>query len=396
MDEIDKPLGQTAAKPRPAWLARLLKIRPRHILASVAVLCLLGFAGAAMLIDDPLGGQPRATVKLDPVKPAPEAPAVPKVVVAAPSAPERAPGTQTITVTDGVTGEKKEIVVGATEPKPGQPPAGAIIPAGTPAALVEQTRFGPLPRIAPDGTRPADFYARREGIPAGHPPGTGKVAIVVTGIGIASGATAEALKLPPAVTLALSPYPADIAGLATRARANGREILLQIPMEPIGYPDNDPGPQTLLANVEGDVNLERLHWSLGRFTGYVGIVNLMGARFGTSEPAVQGLARELAKRGLLLLDDGGNPQSRLQPVAQTARVPTAKADFVLDASPTVDAIDAALARLETFAKDKGMAVAVINAGNLGMERLALWIREATRRGILLVPISAAVHRPNQS
>ena len=34
--------------------------------------------------------------------------------------------------------------------------------------------------------------------------------------------------------------------MVARAREAGHEVLLEVPMEPFDYPDNDPGPQTLL------------------------------------------------------------------------------------------------------------------------------------------------------
>jgi polysaccharide deacetylase 2 family uncharacterized protein YibQ len=68
--------------------------------------------------------------------------------------------------------------------------------------------------------------------------------------------------------------------LVERARAQRHEVLLQIPMEPFDYPDNDPGPQTLLTTLAPEQNLDRLFWHLSRFQGYAGIANFMGARFG--------------------------------------------------------------------------------------------------------------------
>jgi hypothetical protein len=78
--------------------------------------------------------------------------------------------------------------------------APRLAPAPDPR-LVERTRYGLLPRIGPDGIRPAQIYAR----PA--PPKTRpRVAILVGGLGISQSATAEAIaKLPPEVTLAFAP-----------------------------------------------------------------------------------------------------------------------------------------------------------------------------------------------
>ena len=56
-------------------------------------------------------------------------------------------------------------------------------------------------------------------------------------------------------------------------------MLLEVPMEPFDFPDSDPGPHALLAAAGSDENLKRLDWSLSRFTGYVGVSNLLGGRF---------------------------------------------------------------------------------------------------------------------
>jgi len=36
-------------------------------------------------------------------------------------------------------------------------------------------------------------------------------------------------------------------------------------MEPFEYPDNDPGPQTLLTSLTAEQNTDRLYWSMSRF-----------------------------------------------------------------------------------------------------------------------------------
>ena len=131
------------------------------------------------------------------------------------------------------------------------------------------------------------------------------VAIVVGGLGVGAAKTVDAImKLPAAVTLAFTPYGSDPAKLAERARAQHHEILLQIPMEPYDYPDNDPGPQTLLTTLAPEQNIDRLHWHLSRFQGYAGIANFMGARFVVTDAAMQPIVREAAKRGLGYFDDG--------------------------------------------------------------------------------------------
>ena len=47
------------------------------------------------------------------------------------------------------------------------------------------------------------------------------------------------------------PYAEGLQGWIDMARAHGHEVLLEAPMEPVDYPDNDPGPYTLMAGAQG-------------------------------------------------------------------------------------------------------------------------------------------------
>jgi uncharacterized protein len=171
-------------------------------------------------------------------------------------------------------------------------------------------------------------------------------------------------KLPGAVTLAFMPYSYDVDHLAGRARRACHEILLQAPMEPFNYPDNDSGPQTLLTTLSPEQNLERLYWLMSRFQGYVGITGAMGARFTASEQAFTPILRETAKRGLIFVDDGANPCSVAARIAGGNNLPFAKADMVLDSVPTPAEIDHALDRLEMTARERGIAVGMASAAGL--------------------------------
>jgi len=216
---------------------------------------------------------------------------------------------------------------------------------------------------------------------------------VVTGLVISSAATGEALKLPRAVTLAFAPYGSDLERIASRARGEGHELLLQLPMEPFDYPDNDPGPQTLLTSLAPEQNIDRMQWLMSRFQGYVGVANYMGSRFTSADTALAPMLREVAKRGLMYLDDGSSPRSLAGQIATANGLPFAKAGLALDAVPTPNEIDRALLRLESMARDGGIAVGVVSALPVSMARIAKWAKTAESRGFLLVPISAAVVKP---
>jgi polysaccharide deacetylase 2 family uncharacterized protein YibQ len=217
------------------------------------------------------------------------------------------------------------------------------------------------------------------------------VAIVVAGLGVGTAKTTDAImKLPAQVTLAFTPYGSDPGKLAERARAQHHEIFLQVPMEPFDYPDNDPGPQTLLTTLTPEQNIDRLYWHFSRFQGYAGIANFMGARFVVSDAVMQPILREAAKRGLGYLDDGAAPRSVAAGLAAGQSVPFAKADLSIDAVPTAVEIDRALAKLETLAKERGMAVGIASALPISIERIGAWTKALESRGIMLAPLTTVM------
>ena len=173
-------------------------------------------------------------------------------------------------------------------------------------------------------------------------------------------------------------------------------MLLQVGMEPFDYPDNDPGPQTLLASISTEQNLDRLHWFLSRFQGYVGVTSLMGARFTATEHAFAPVLRDIGKRGLIYFDSGASPRSVAGQASGANNVAFAKADVVLDAVPAAAEIDSALARLETTARSRGFAVGSASALPVTIDRISQWVKSADARGITLVPISAVANRAKSS
>lgn len=247
-------------------------------------------------------------------------------------------------------------------------------------ALMEAGTFGPLPQIGPDGRRPLIAYARPVDLDDEERP---QIAIVVLGLGLEVEVTEAALGLPGAISLEVSPYALNLAALVPRARADGHEVLLNLPMEPEDYPESDPGPHTLLADISTTENLERLSWVLAQGAGYVGVV-ASGGRFATSEQA-RPVLDALAARGLGLIEVGN---ARMEAAAREVGLPYAAAGDPIDEEPLAVAIDYALAELETAALESGSALGVAQAYPVTIERLQSWASTLESKGLALVPASA--------
>ena len=407
-DELSTPLGQNAKKKRRRFK---MPIRVPHLIAGGLGLFVLACAAWAFMVDDPLGGEPIAIVAtgFDPPKSGPalptvvsaqgprsydgpdapaskQAPAPGSAQPAAAPLPATNPNTKTVTIIDGSTGKRQEVPIATARD----------VRAPLEQRLLETSRHGAVPRIAPDGARPADIYARAPTPLQGKKDGP-RIAIVIGGLGVSANVTRQATeKLPGPVSFAFTPYGADVEGMVASARAAGHEVLLQAPMEPFDYPDNDPGPQTLLTTLSLDQNIDRLHWLMSRFQGYVGIANYMGARFTSTEAALAPVLKEVSRRGLVYVDDGSSPRSLAGQIAGANNLPFAKAEILLDAVTTTAHIDRALARLEALAREHGSAVGMASALPASIERIAQWAKAAEGRGIVLVPITAVAIKPKSS
>ena len=390
-DDLSTPLGQKTARPKRRFR---LPFTGMQALAVLLGLFLATFAGFAIFNQNPLGGEPMTRVAIRPAAPADEKPAAALAAASEsstkPAAKQAAsPSEQKmVTIIDGSSGARHDVPISGEVPDKAEGDAAPGMMAGIDPRLLEKSRYGMIP-VASDGLKPFTVYAAdADRVKAAKMP---VVSIVVGGLGVGAAKTADAIiKLPPAVTLAFTPYGSDPTKLAERARTQRHEILLQIPMEPFDYPDNDPGPQTLLTSLAPEQNLDRLYWHLSRFQGYAGIANFMGSRFVVTDTVMQPLIREAAKRGLGYFDDGLAPRSVAPSLAAAQAMPFAKADFSIDAVPTAVEIDRALAKLEVLAKERGVAVGMASALPISIERISVWTKALESHGILLVPLTTAM------
>lgn len=252
--------------------------------------------------------------------------------------------------------------------------------------LVEETEDGKLPIIGADGLRPMDQYARPWSGERGA-----RVAIVLSGLGLSQTGSQKAVQqLPAGVTLAFAASGNSLQRWMQEARRKGHEILLQVPFEPFDYPANDPGPGTLLTASSAKDNLERLHQAMARVTNYTGIVNYQGAQYLSDEKALRPILQDVAKRGLLFLDDGTSSLSKTNSVSDAVKLPHAFADVVLDGQVQTQAILRKLDELGRIADRQGTAIGIAAAYDESIDAVRKWAEEAAQRGIEIVGVSAIV------
>jgi uncharacterized protein len=394
-DDLSAPLGQKTVREK----RRLrLPFTAMQALAALLGLFLVTFAGFAIFDDNPLGGEPMVRIALPQATPGDKPAATPPAAAepVAKSVAKQAPTSEprTITIIDGSSGARHDVAIGSDSADQAEADAPPAVMAGIDSHLLEKSRYGMIPVIS-GGLKPFTAYAAEaDRAKAAKMP---VIAIVVGGLGVGAAKTTDAImKLPAAVTLAFTPYGSDPGKLAARAREQRHEILLQIPMEPFDYPDNDPGPQTLLTTLNPEQNLDRMSWHLSRFQGYAGVANFMGGRFVVADAPMLPIIREAAKRGLGYFDDGSSPRGVAASLAAAQAMPFAKGDIGIDTVPTAMEIDHALADLEKLAKERGAAVGVASALPISIERIGIWSRTLESHGIMLVPLTTVMLKSKSS
>ena len=390
VDDLNDPLG---AEPVPPASARAT--------ATVKILALVLVAGATSLLGWRIATHVPQPLIAEIQHPKPPAPVV---VAAAPALP---PGTDATGSIAGPrqSGQQVEARSGVRVVRQGDnaPPGALIIKVPqrlgvqlTPAPdrrLIEKSPEGLLPKIAADGSRASDIYARPliidEKLPAGAP----RVAILVGGLGLNSAITQTAVhELPGEISLGFAPYGANLQQQVNQARNEGHEVLLQAPMEPFDYPRNNPGVHTLLTTNSAAHTLVDLHWLMSRFTGYIGIENFLGAKFTADASALRAVLGEVESRGLMYVDDGTSPQSQARDLANSSNMSFSRADVVIDADQDPAAIAAALQQLETVARLKGSAIGTASALPESIRKINIFAKSLKRDGIALVPLSALAVR----
>ena len=223
-------------------------------------------------------------------------------------------------------------------------------------------------------------------LPGDKPP---LVAIIIDDIGYDRHIAQELLSLDAPLTFSVLPDAPFSRLLADAARSKGHEVMLHLPMEPMEYPQVNPGPGALLKRMTPDQFIGQLGRDLDQFQGLKGVNNHMGSGISTSPERMRQIFTILKKRGLYYIDSRTTAETVARPSAELLHLPFAERDIFIDHLEDEAFIRGQLHELIKRAQLQGYAIGIAHPHEI-TQRLLSKLLPQLKEKVELVPASMVV------
>jgi polysaccharide deacetylase 2 family uncharacterized protein YibQ len=180
----------------------------------------------------------------------------------------------------------------------------------------------------------------------------------------------------------------DWAGRLAKA---GHDVIVQLPMEPMNYPQRDPGPGAVLVDMPAGQIQREVKKNLGDVPGAVGATSYMGQMALADEAAMGAVMLELKRAKVFYLDARPIPTSVAADRAAREGVLCFRIDSVLEAPGRYDAQVKGMNRLLDDAIDlarrRGYAIVLAHPDRATLDVLKRAVPKLKRSGVRFLPVS---------
>ncbi len=219
-----------------------------------------------------------------------------------------------------------------------------------------------------------------------------RIAIIIDDLGYQLEAGHRSINLPGPVACAILPSTPRATMLAETAFANGKEVLLHLPLQ-AGSEDGRPEPGGLLLDMSREQFTTTFAKNLDSVPHAIGVNSHRGSMLTRHPGHMNWLMEELLKRGdLFFVDSYTTHQSVALQLARENGVPALRRDVFLDPDRQLETVQREFERLKDLARKNGAAVGI---GHPFPSTLALLEREIPKlndEGIELVSLSELILR----
>jgi len=193
---------------------------------------------------------------------------------------------------------------------------------------------------------------------------TPRIALVIDDLGQADMALVKRLcDLDIPFTVAVLPFLQHSRDSANLADSKGKEVILHMPMEPVGYPapGKDPGPGAVLSGLLEPEVRERVKLAMKDIPHAVGLNNHMGSRITPDAEKMAWILGEAKKSNWYFLDSRTEKDTVALEVARRLGVPSMERKVFLDDDPDQAEMTRQWERALSLAGQDGQVVVIGHA-----------------------------------
>ena len=217
------------------------------------------------------------------------------------------------------------------------------------------------PKAKPE-TKPGSEAAKpQREEPSPSKPDLPRFALIIDDLGyIQPELVTRLCSLPVAFSVAVLPYQEYSRESADISHRLGKEVMLHLPMEPIGYPGpgRDPGPHAILFNLKEAEVRQRVRQALDEVPHRVGVNNHMGSRITPDRERMGWVLQEIKARKYFFVDSRTEKDTVAYDVAQKLGVPTAERRVFLDDDKTFPEMEKQWQRALALAAKDGSVIII--------------------------------------
>ena len=234
------------------------------------------------------------------------------------------------------------------------------------------------------------FIREPEKMPLPHPPPRRpQIAIIIDDLGYDEKVALSFLELDGVFTFSVLPNSPFQEQIASAVHHAGRDVLLHLPMEPLDYPNVNPGKGALIASMEPEELMDQLCKDLSAVPFVVGVNNHMGSKLTQDSTKMLQILAVLKGHGLFFIDSVTSPLSRCAEAARLLNLTFGRRNVFLDHVQEANAIRFQLKRLVTVAETQGKAIGIGHPYPITLEVLRQELPKINQR-VELVPVSQIV------
>jgi hypothetical protein len=215
------------------------------------------------------------------------------------------------------------------------------------------------------------------------------VAIIIDDLGYDRHLAEKLIELNAPLSVSILPHSPHQETIARLAHDRGLEVILHLPMEPVEYPEINPGAGALLTAMEPDELLRVLEEDLAAVPHVSGVNNHMGSKLTARSEQIYQVFSVLKRRGLFFIDSRTTAESVCRSSARLFQIPFAQRDVFIDHINDAAFIRKQIRELVRIAQIKGEAVGIAHPHPLTYTILKEEL-PALRQQVEIVPVSRLV------